>query len=441
MHRNFSQAQRYNAPCAVCGRTADVRLCSVDWVHGMTERKRGWLDQHGIQWGNDPAELYVYFPICRSCFARSPVVEAGREYTPNPPPEEDGDGGIGDTETNPHPLESGVATRVWQDDAGNIHVRYHETDVVSFNNEWITLRTDGYDTVTTRRRMNQVSDHFNLGFGVYRDRGTTWVNYGGSKFELLDPTSMSRFTPTVVDNSDVVEPTSGMPRGRRAPGWAERLQVGAPDDPEARRDEELRRAGYVTFTRRTDFPKLGYIIDRLNELNIPSVLHGDTFHADHILWVPESRHEEAWAILDDKWGDDRLDDVPDDDPSFEEYALVRPNVVDVRIERPRRSRPSRPRRQRRPVEAPLHRGGSELGFEEGEWESTEKNPPPEGTDVLVHDYGNVAVFLPLTGGSRDWWEKNVRGVRRHGSVYLVDAQDSQNLLNGMQAEGLKVFVR
>ena len=47
-------------------------------------------------------------------------------------------------------------------------VRYHNTDVVQFDSLYITLNTGGWKTATTKLRMNQASNQFNLGFSVYQ---------------------------------------------------------------------------------------------------------------------------------------------------------------------------------------------------------------------------------------------------------------------------------
>jgi hypothetical protein len=47
-------------------------------------------------------------------------------------------------------------------------VRYHNTDVVQFDSLYITLDTGGWETATTKLRMNQTSNQFNLGFSVYQ---------------------------------------------------------------------------------------------------------------------------------------------------------------------------------------------------------------------------------------------------------------------------------
>ena len=48
-------------------------------------------------------------------------------------------------------------------------VRLYETDIVSFDDESITLNHGGFKTATTKRRMNQVSEAFNLRFKVIQE--------------------------------------------------------------------------------------------------------------------------------------------------------------------------------------------------------------------------------------------------------------------------------
>jgi hypothetical protein len=60
-----------------------------------------------------------------------------------------------------------TATRVYQED-GYTCVRYHATDVVRFNEHYIELDTGGWETPTTKLRMNQASNQFKLGFRVYQ---------------------------------------------------------------------------------------------------------------------------------------------------------------------------------------------------------------------------------------------------------------------------------
>ena len=60
-------------------------------------------------------------------------------------------------------------TRITTED-GIIRVRYHSTDVVTFDDATITLRTGGWKTVTTKARMNQTSNEYGLGFLVYQEK-------------------------------------------------------------------------------------------------------------------------------------------------------------------------------------------------------------------------------------------------------------------------------
>lgn len=75
---------------------------------------------------------------------------------------------------------------------------------------------------------------------------------------------------------------------------------------------------FVTFTRRTDDPKLAYLESRLTEAEIPHQRNGSSFHAP-ILEVPEDRLEAAWAILGENMDGTRLDDIEDDNPMFAGY--------------------------------------------------------------------------------------------------------------------------
>lgn len=71
----------------------------------------------------------------------------------------------------------GVATSIRADREGT-HVRYHNTDVVSFDTFSVTLRTGGWSTATTKLRMNQASNQFGLGFKVFQRNATWYVDLG-----------------------------------------------------------------------------------------------------------------------------------------------------------------------------------------------------------------------------------------------------------------------
>ena len=213
------------------------------------------------------------------------------------------------------PRITGRATRIWNDSAGNTHVRYHDTDVVSFNNEWIALRLGGWDTVTTRSRMNRAADVFGLGYHVARRRGTTYVSWGGREYIIqgTSPFSLDRGSGRVVSPDDNVSPSSEMPRRQRR------------------------------------------------------------------------------------------------------GAAVRTGSESERS----------------------HPGG-ELGFKEGAWEETEKNPPESKADALVNDHGSVVIIMPLSGAAKDWWESNVQEAQRWGSGYAVEPRYAEAIIQGMQEAGFSV---
>lgn len=56
------------------------------------------------------------------------------------------------------------------------HIRYQQTDVVSFTDTEIILRTGGWNTVTTKTRMNQAARQFGLGYGVSQQNGQWYVS-------------------------------------------------------------------------------------------------------------------------------------------------------------------------------------------------------------------------------------------------------------------------
>lgn len=76
---------------------------------------------------------------------------------------------------------------------------------------------------------------------------------------------------------------------------------------------------WVTFTKRTDDPKLSHLESLLDKAGIRHRRHGESWHAP-ILQVRENNLEKADAILaSDVFGDGTVyDDIPDDDPVFAE---------------------------------------------------------------------------------------------------------------------------
>ena len=77
----------------------------------------------------------------------------------------------------------GTATTV-QSGNGSTNVVYHTTTVVSFNSERITLDTGGWRTNTTKTRMNQAANQFDLGFNVWQKDYEWFVTCDGNRIKV-----------------------------------------------------------------------------------------------------------------------------------------------------------------------------------------------------------------------------------------------------------------
>lgn len=58
----------------------------------------------------------------------------------------------------------------------SLSVIYHETEVVRVQDGKITLNSGGWKTATTKTRMNQATQQFDLNFHVHTKRGSWTVN-------------------------------------------------------------------------------------------------------------------------------------------------------------------------------------------------------------------------------------------------------------------------
>ena len=65
-------------------------------------------------------------------------------------------------------------------------VCYHNTEVVKITDDEIILDTGGWYTATTKRRMNQASLQYNLGFAVYQVNFSWYVDYKGDTIPFED---------------------------------------------------------------------------------------------------------------------------------------------------------------------------------------------------------------------------------------------------------------
>ena len=90
-------------------------------------------------------------------------------------------------------------------------VRYHYTDVVKV--DWdtgiITLNTGGWETSTTKLRMNQASSEWGLGYHVYQHKHDWFVTHYGNTYNYTEKAQDSRgeviTLPVLSDNSDLFE--------------------------------------------------------------------------------------------------------------------------------------------------------------------------------------------------------------------------------------------
>ena len=70
--------------------------------------------------------------------------------------------------------------------SGLTKMYYHNTSVVSFNDKIITLDSGGWETNTTKKRMNQASEQYNLGFTVYQKAKKWFIKYKGKEIPFND---------------------------------------------------------------------------------------------------------------------------------------------------------------------------------------------------------------------------------------------------------------
>lgn len=71
-------------------------------------------------------------------------------------------------------------------DKGSLSVRYHSTEIVNVRDGSITLRSGGWESVTTKQRMNQAAREFDLGFAVFQADYRWYVMIDGSKHHFRD---------------------------------------------------------------------------------------------------------------------------------------------------------------------------------------------------------------------------------------------------------------
>jgi len=60
-------------------------------------------------------------------------------------------------------------------------VVYVSTLIVEWDENFVTLNTGGWRTVTTKRKMQQASNQFGLGYSIYANKGEWFVRLRGGE--------------------------------------------------------------------------------------------------------------------------------------------------------------------------------------------------------------------------------------------------------------------
>lgn len=85
----------------------------------------------------------------------------------------------------------GVKTKVFQDGQDMV-VKYHSTHVVVWNDMTITLNSGGWQSATTKTRMNQASAEYGLGYGVFQKNYEWFVEYKGQVLPFVNGMTLTR---------------------------------------------------------------------------------------------------------------------------------------------------------------------------------------------------------------------------------------------------------
>ena len=78
------------------------------------------------------------------------------------------------------------ATVIFDNDDGFTYVIYHKTAVVKFNDDDVILNSGGWDTKTTKDRMNQTADEYGLNYIVYQNKFNWYVIYDKKCYPFED---------------------------------------------------------------------------------------------------------------------------------------------------------------------------------------------------------------------------------------------------------------
>jgi hypothetical protein len=79
-----------------------------------------------------------------------------------------------------------------REEGGKTHIKYHTTDVVSFDSNEITLRDGGWMTSSTKKRINQASTEHGLGISIFQHKNDWFVAYKGKTIPFRDEMTINR---------------------------------------------------------------------------------------------------------------------------------------------------------------------------------------------------------------------------------------------------------
>lgn len=77
-------------------------------------------------------------------------------------------------------------------DGNKTSVVYHQTAIVIFDQNTIQLNSGGWLTATTKKRMNQTSGQYSLGFGIYQEKFNWYITYKGEVLPFVDNMILER---------------------------------------------------------------------------------------------------------------------------------------------------------------------------------------------------------------------------------------------------------
>ena len=87
----------------------------------------------------------------------------------------------------------GVETTITSNAQEGISFIYRGTTVVKVKGAWITLNSNGWRTATTKTRMNQASNQFDLGYSVWQKNYEWFVSLpNGDTVEYTDGLTFKR---------------------------------------------------------------------------------------------------------------------------------------------------------------------------------------------------------------------------------------------------------